>query len=258
MQLATVARRFAAGVRYGPAILRNVRRPFGFARNLVQRGYMEEVAFRDGTRLRTGTPYGVATIANVFIRKDYGDIPADANVVDVGAHVGAFAVYAARVPGATVHAFEPSPSAFQVLQENIENNQLNNVHLHNQAVGGARSQRFLHVSDVAPLTTLYAEETAARPTEIECVPLDAVLGQMGDAPCDILKMNCEGAEYEILAGASEATLQRIQEIRMEYHTLPDGKDHRWLRTFLEERGFAIVYLRPEGPKGGFLWARRLN
>jgi hypothetical protein len=63
-----------------------------------------------------------------------------------------------------------------------------------------------------------------------------------------LKLDCEGAEYDILF-APDAPLNRVREIRMEYHA---GCDE--LVDFLHARGFRIMRLDGDGL--GMLWARR--
>ena len=74
---------------------------------------------------------------------------------------------------------------------------------------------------------------------------------------DLLKMDCEGAEYEILYSTPSSHLQRISEIRMEYHNLDSGDRHvEGLKRFFAQSGFAVTHLRPASETGGTLWARR--
>jgi hypothetical protein len=74
-----------------------------------------------------------------------------------------------------------------------------------------------------------------------------------DAPggIDVLKLDCEGAEYDILL-APDAPLERVREIRMEYH----GGRGAELAQSLARRGFSITHFVADGPLNGMLWARR--
>lgn len=53
--------------------------------------------------------------------------------------------------------------------------------------------------------------------EVQGLALDDVLAINGIERCDFLKMGCEGCEFEVLFGASPATLERISRICLEYH-----------------------------------------
>ena len=55
----------------------------------------------------------------------------------------------------------------------------------------------------------------------------------------MLKLDCEGAEYNILFGAPDETLKRIRRIVMEYHDSLTSHTHRDLVKFLSEKGFHV-------------------
>ncbi len=63
--------------------------------------------------------------------------------------------------------------------------------------------------------------------------------------CDLLKIDCEGSEYEILQGCTPDALSRVRRIVGEYHEGPyingTGKE---LCRFLESRSFRIDHLSP--------------
>ena len=67
--------------------------------------------------------------------------------------------------------------------------------------------------------------------EVSVVGLDEVATRVGNRPIDLLKIDAEGAEADILEGASADTLARIRSIVLEYHDdlVPDAKD-RCLRV----------------------------
>jgi len=74
---------------------------------------------------------------------------------------------------------------------------------------------------------------------------------------DLMKMDCEGAEYEILFGVSERTLARIDRLIMEYHDVGEGRNHHALVAFLVKSGFVVR--RVENlvhPNLGYLYAAR--
>jgi len=57
--------------------------------------------------------------------------------------------------------------------------------------------------------------------------------------CDLLKLDCEGAEYPILMNAPQTVLRRIHRIIMEYHDRAGCYTHTDLETFLIANGFRV-------------------
>ena len=130
-------------------------------------------------------------IADLYgIRSEKADL-----VVDVGANIGAFTCLAARcLPGATVHAFEPSiPHVAQCLR-NVKLNRLDNVVAHRTAVtGDGREVRFQVNGDGGSSGLFFpGEEEIVMPS----VSLDAV--SFRSSKRAFIKLDCEGAEGEIL------------------------------------------------------------
>jgi len=67
--------------------------------------------------------------------------------------------------------------------------------------------------------------------------MDSLLNNLNIENCDFLKMDCEGAEYEILRNTSQAGFRRIARISMECHSNRTSE----AATILRNAGFQIVY-----------------
>src|SRR5262245_3242896 len=77
-------------------------------------------SFRNRARLQIGRGVDHVPIIEIFLREEYGAVTHDAVVVDVGANIGAYSVYAAMsARGVKVYAYEPMPAFYRLLQENI-------------------------------------------------------------------------------------------------------------------------------------------
>jgi FkbM family methyltransferase len=152
-------------------------------------------------------------------------------VVDVGANIGAFALYQAIVKHADhVIAFEPSPHVFPRLAKNMKNNNLLNVRLVNAAVG--EKEGVLSFSEGK--MSINGQVSEFGPLKVPCVTLDAALA--GEPIIDILKIDAEGYETHILKGASE-TLQKTRRVALELH-YPGEREE--IDSLLLPHGFSLV------------------
>jgi hypothetical protein len=92
---------------------------------------------------------------------------------------------------------------------------------------------------------------------IECVPLDEVLSEK--KVCNLLKLDCEGSEYEILYRSSPETIRKIRRVAGEYHEVDsDDKNGMVLCKFLEQNGFKIDSFYALDDTSGIFRARQLN
>jgi FkbM family methyltransferase len=180
-------------------------------------------------------------------------------VVDVGAGLGDFTVLVGRrCPDSTIFAFEPLPESYDLLLANLALNRLANVRTIPAALAGTSGT--LQLSSRAGL----AERSRTHPdpgdgptVPVPAIGLEQAFERFGIRQCDFLKMDCEGAEYDILFGAPEDALRRIRRIAMEYHEGVTRYGCEDLVRLLEKRGF-VVETRPNPAHRdiGFLFATR--
>lgn len=163
-------------------------------------------------------------------------------VVDIGAAIGEFAVdVAASDSRNRVLAFEPFPESVILLQNNVRLNELTNVQVFPEAVSGKPGTIILDVSSGEPLKIESRATSTATEGQIAVtsVSLADVLGRTEGDRIDLLKLDCEGSEYDILLNATPGILQRIDRIVMEYHDTLTAHTHRDLVTFLERHGYSV-------------------
>lgn len=210
--------------------------------------------FRDGTIVKTIEGIDAATILLVMIRKDYGNIKDNSIVIDIGANIGANSLFAAKAKNTFVYAYEPMPDTFKVLEENIKSNNFGKrIRAYNLAVCGKKGKRKLYLSTSSPFHSLF--QKSKKSIEVNCTTLKDIFNDNNLKTCDILKMDCEGAEYEILFNTPISYLKRIQEIRLEYHNLNLKNNFQTLIKFFKNNNFKIVKLTKDNRNSGILWAR---
>ena len=104
-----------AHLRYVPLIMIKIRNWMKFLLNYTELKNESGIyTFRNGIKFKTEENVDVATIAVIFLKKDYGNIKRNSTVIDIGANIGVFSVYAG-LRNCKVYAYEPMPNTFMVL-----------------------------------------------------------------------------------------------------------------------------------------------
>lgn len=184
----------------------------------------------------------ISVINDVWSHEVYarlrGEIQKGDTIVDIGAHIGSFSVFAStRAELVKVYSYEPFEQNFLFLTENIRLNGLKNVKPFQLAVTGTGGITRLYIDEKESIRHSTAQLKSFY-VEVDSVRLDDVLDSNEIDKCDLLKMDCEGAEYEILFSARKSTMKRVKKISLEYHPLP-GYQIDELKTYLESGGFAV-------------------
>jgi len=175
-------------------------------------------------------------------------------VVDIGGYIGDFSLYAAKRLGARVIVYEPVPENFSLIQENCRLNPWANMRVWNKAVASA-PEISINVArekdDVHASSHMY--QNANEKITIKATRIDDLFTENAVSRIDLLKVDCEGCEYEILRDAAVSTLERIENVAMEYHCI-DGWEAKLdsVCTRLRIAGFHVEQDRAEC----VLWARR--
>lgn len=144
-------------------------------------------------------------------------------VVDVGANIGVFSLWAERL-GASVTAFEPEPKTFASLVANVAGRGVSPQQA--ALVGEPAPAVRLYLSDVRSTRhTLLAKEIESGTPLRQFVNVPAVtLADVVGTGCDLLKLDCEGAEFEALLRANDETLRRAKRLFVEYHRIAGSPD----------------------------------
>ena len=198
--------------------------------------------------IRNGTKYFLRLNAfdqivlnEMYILKEYKSlyryIKPRSTVIDVGAHIGFFSVLAARLnKDVKVISFEPFSENYSLLVKNVGANSLKDrVKTFPLGVGAKREKRKLYIHAVnSGGHSLYKKSNKS--ISINLVSLQEVFRANNITVCDFLKMDCEGAEYEILMHTPDHILRKIKCIALEHHA---NEDSKMLESFLEKKGFTV-------------------
>jgi FkbM family methyltransferase len=196
-------------------------------------------------------------IINMTIREDdiiehftpkEGDV-----VVDIGANIGRYTIISSKRVGANgkVVAIEAHPGNFEMLKSNIKLNQLTNVTPLNYAVYSKETKIKLYLPEVESgytmhhsimsnyVFTKYKDKTEDKFVEVSANTLDYLLQLNEITDVNWVKIDVEGAEFEVLKGASNV-LSKSKDIALliEVHGLDN---HRPILEFVSSYNFKIEF-----------------
>lgn len=165
--------------------------------------------------------------------------------IDVGAHLGYYALILSRLVGPTgrVIAFEPMPSNFRILSENIKLNRCTNVRLVNKAVSD-RSERFeanFPTESDLPSSFSLLNREGAESIAVDTISLDEFLiGWNG--PVDFVEIDVEGAEEMVLKGAQKTIRTHRPTLLVEIHHFVTPLEASPVPRQLIELGYKLEWL----------------
>lgn len=178
-------------------------------------------------------------------------------IVDVGANVGFFSINMFYYfPQAKVLAYEPVPYNFQILQAYQNAFPNFNLQVYQEAVGGEDTTLKLNLSKLDGYTTMasiFESDSRGYQIEVPAYSLETLFKRQKLNGIDLLKLDCEGAEYQILYNAPDHILSKISKMSIETHKGKDRTESLMaLRIFLGSKGFVTEAL--EEGKYSYLWA----
>ena len=139
-------------------------------------------------------------------------------VVDIGAHKGIFSLFCASL-GASVWAFEPVLVNYDALLRHIEINSFKGqIKPHRAAIRSnieCAHSTVVNVRTGIDSSSIFTDANDIRSEVVTSINIDAVLEEVKRT--DVLKLDCEGAEFEILNAASDDLLSTVSYICAELH-----------------------------------------
>jgi FkbM family methyltransferase len=164
-----------------------------------------------------------------FIDDMYGEFDLEncTNVIDAGASIGLFTRYMLRKGVKNIISIEPDPRSVLALRDNFFNRE--EVTILPKALTSEVGTAVLNFKDDNPIISTLDKENSEfiqydshGTVEIETTNLDQVFKNSGWDKIDLLKLDIEGAEYDVLGNISNEILIATDKILLEYH-FPEGR-----------------------------------
>jgi len=206
--------------------------------------------FRNGLKITfiTGT-YDSFFVGEVFDESAYFDNNKNTlenvrTIVDLGAQIGIFSLFAAhKFPNAKIIAIEAGAENYSLLEENIAQNNLEDriMILHRAVWSTSQKPVTLAISKThSGGHSVIKSSSNSEKEEVETITLSEIMSSYNFTNFDLIKIDIEGAEYEVIYNAPKDVLRSISFVTMEAHEIDEEKNNpQHLKKFLEANEFAV-------------------
>ena len=216
----------------------------------LDKSYPTQIEIKaDGLKFQVRSPMDVWIIKETCVDREYVagkvEIRPNHQIIDIGAGLGDFTIYAAaKANKGVVHAYEPLQSSIDLLKQNMRLNTIENVTIFEEAVASQKGELTIDSGDVPAVSTRFtsAESTSSggiskQANTVAAIALETVINRLPDQRCDLLKIDCEGGEFDIILNSSPEVLKQIDRITLEYHNGYTEHTHTDLLVHLQRAGF---------------------
>lgn len=174
--------------------------------------------------------------------------------MDVGAHVGQYTLLASTRVGLSgqVHSFEPDTETFACLKKNVVLNGFNNVQVNRKALGKENGTVEFYLSSLETMGSNSLKKPphySGRTIQIEVQRLSDYMEENGIQSLDVVKIDVEGAEYEMIDSSRDVFSRYKPAIIIEFNRSAGSKFGRGLRdldTLLQELDYRLFRIEANG------------
>lgn len=197
-----------------------LKNPITFWRGIWQSGYGGSIRFKDGLVLNFDSLGALGLMYAITGQQIYGTDVEGKNIIDVGANRGYFGIWAIHKGANNVLAFEPTKNTYKKLLSNIEFcDQSDRITAINKAVESVerRDIKIYYNEGLEDYSLVFADDFKDYEKVSSISFQNAIEYFDSNTNIHILKLNCEGAEYDIILNSPNHVFERVNTIRMEYH-----------------------------------------
>lgn len=198
-------------------------------------------------------------IQNIYTPTNFEIGPSDI-IIDIGANIGIFSLFAAKKTCNLVYAFEPFIENIKYLMKNMQVNGVKNVLINKLAVSNKISKKKLYLTKnpAGHILSYHNIKEEREYIEVPTTTLQSILDNNNLEQVDFLKIDCEGCEGAIFMSTPKEYLRKIKKIAMEFHDNVSPLKHYEIQGLLEEAGFVTKLNWNSETPIGFLYAYNLR
>lgn len=170
-------------------------------------------------KIRTNST-DVMAFTHVWLIEEYSnsgfDLHESDTIIDIGAHIGLFTLFASQFcKNGKIYCFEPVKENYELLLSNMTLNNLSNVSAFNVAVADKTSTVRIFLNKDESGHSMFAQDSNF--IEVQSTILKNIFDENNISICNFIKMDCEGAEYDIIRSLPQKYFTKIKKMIIEYH-----------------------------------------
>ncbi|WP_460985293.1 FkbM family methyltransferase [Spirosoma fluminis] len=178
-------------------------------------------------------------------------LPNEPVIIDIGANAGFFDIQLlSKIEKATIYAYEPMPANVRTLQRTlVENPRLQqSVRLSQKAVTGLPLEKLDLFAEAEENSQVVASrfadfnENNTHKLTVPCITLTDIIQKNELQFVDLLKLDCEGSEYDIIYNTAPELMSRIRKMVIEVHDLDEGQNNiNALNQYVQSLGYVTTH-----------------
>jgi FkbM family methyltransferase len=237
---------YIKGVKYMTSILKHNDYNFQIRENLEDPSYDHNLDFK---------VINETWIENVY-RIHQGQFFGGGVFVDVGANIGAVSLFVDSFNKdreddnkIKVYAVEPEPNNLYLLNQNIQNNPTENITIVSNAIW--HEEAMVSISNRGGNSSIV--DTEEDSSEVLAITLETLFSTYDIKEVDVMKIDIEGAEFDLIINTPAETLAKINRLVLEFDKSFDGRFGQMIEKLSKQFGIDILG-SPE--RGGYVYANR--
>lgn len=216
---------------------------------LIKLNYPVDLLYGKKYRIRLESWEDLTTAWVVLIGKEYRIFKTDSTIVDLGANIGIFAVLARSINlKGKIYCVEPFSQNFFRLKNTIKNNNLeDSIFLREYAVSSVNGEVIFNSDPDIPSHSRKISQSLniSQKESVLSYTLESFFTKESLDRVDFIKMDIEGAEYDLILNTDSSILRKVNRFAIEYH----GRGHKLITEHLRAAGFEITYHPKAGNSG---------
>src|SRR6267142_590404 len=221
-------------------LFKNIKNPGVYLRNKLAHSQTPLSFVTRPNAIKINVPASLFLVFKEIFMSDVYDIddllkqlPDNPTVVDIGANAGYFdLILLSKIDKARIYAYEPMPANIALFRDTIEKNNLgNHIALLPMAVTGATQSHLDLFAEDARNNTVVASvfagfnDSNTQKISVPCISLTQIIEGNNLKNIDVLKIDCEGSEFDIIYNTPAELIKRAALIAVEVHDMDKDRNN---------------------------------
>jgi len=188
--------------------------------NIIKRGF---VTFKTNSGLKMKIRVkstDLMQLTTIWLTREYEapgfEIKENDTIIDVGGHIGLFMLFCEQFcHKGKIYCFEPASDNYKIFLDNTKLNNFKNIFPFNIAVSKQDGKIPLYLNDDTSGHSIFLKNSNS--IQVDSITLQKIFDLNNIKKCNLLKLDCEGSEYEIIDSLPESYFSMIDKMIIEYH-----------------------------------------